>query len=68
MGDSAAASASFVAMAAGAAAPAAAPGCAHDASNPVGKPVVTLQRDGDRVTHIRVQCACGQVIELECAY
>jgi hypothetical protein len=31
-------------------------------------PAVTLQRDGDRITHIRVQCGCGQVIELECSY
>ena len=38
------------------------------APHPAGKPVVSLQKDGDRVTHIRVQCACGEVIELECAY
>lgn len=31
-------------------------------------PQVTLLRDGDRVTHIRVQCGCGQVAELECVY
>ena len=31
-------------------------------------PSVSLQRDGDRVTHIRIQCGCGQLIELECAY
>ncbi|MBP9901004.1 MAG: hypothetical protein V9H26_25995 [Verrucomicrobiota bacterium] len=31
-------------------------------------PLVTLQKDGDRVTHIRIQCACGQVVELACAY
>lgn len=33
-----------------------------------GVPQVTLQRDGDRVTRIRVQCSCGQVAELECVY
>jgi hypothetical protein len=32
------------------------------------KPSVTLQRDGDRVTQIRIQCVCGQVIELDCLY
>ena len=31
-------------------------------------PVVTLRREGDRVTGIRVQCTCGQVIDLECVY
>ena len=34
--------------------------CAH--------PAVTLQRNGDVVTAIRVQCGCGQVIELNCTY
>ena len=38
------------------------------ASDQAGKPQVTLRREGDRVTQIRVQCACGQVIELECVY
>jgi hypothetical protein len=33
-----------------------------------GKPVVTLQRSGDTVTAIRVQCSCGQIIELACVY
>jgi hypothetical protein len=32
------------------------------------KPVVTLKRNGDQVTHIHIQCACGEVVELECAY
>jgi len=31
-------------------------------------PRVTLQRDGDRVSSIRIQCSCGQVVELTCAY
>jgi hypothetical protein len=39
---------------------------------PTGKktcePRVTIQRDGDRVTHLRVQCACGQVMDLACVY
>lgn len=33
-----------------------------------GKPVVTLQRDGDKVTRIRVQCGCGETIDLDCVY
>ena len=31
-------------------------------------PFVTLQREGDRVTGIRIECHCGQVIELTCSY
>ena len=33
-----------------------------------GEPTLTLQRDGDRVTGIRIECGCGQVIELACSY
>ena len=32
------------------------------------EPRVTVQRDGDRVAGIRIQCSCGQVIDLACAY
>ena len=32
------------------------------------KPVVTLQREGERITGIRIECVCGQVIELACSY
>jgi hypothetical protein len=32
------------------------------------EPRVTLQRDGDRISLIRIQCTCGHVIELSCAY
>ena len=32
------------------------------------EPRVTLQRDGERVSSIRIQCSCGQVIELACVY
>jgi hypothetical protein len=32
------------------------------------EPRVTLQREGDRVAGIRIQCSCGQVIDLACAY
>ena len=31
-------------------------------------PSVTVQRDGDHISQIRIECACGQVIELECLY
>ena len=39
----------------------------HAGAGP-GKPVVTLQREGERVTGIRIECACGQIIELACSY
>jgi len=32
------------------------------------EPRVTLQHDGERVSSIRIQCGCGQVIELACVY
>jgi hypothetical protein len=32
------------------------------------EPKVTLQRKGDVVCGIRIECGCGQVIELECIY
>jgi hypothetical protein len=32
------------------------------------QPKITCQRDGDRITQIRIQCTCGQVIELTCDY
>ena len=32
------------------------------------EPKVTLERDGDRITLIRIQCACGQTVELACVY
>lgn len=35
---------------------------------PACEPKVSLQRDGNRVTGIHIQCSCGQVIELACVY
>jgi hypothetical protein len=32
------------------------------------EPRVTLQRDEDRISAIRIQCTCGQTIELTCVY
>ena len=66
--DNAAASAAFAAMSPGGkSSPAHKPGI-HPSAPAPGLPSVTLQKDGDRVTHIRIHCACGQVIELECSY
>lgn len=32
------------------------------------KPVVTLQRNGDVISGIRIQCGCGQVVDLACVF
>ena len=32
------------------------------------EPQVSLQRDGERITSIRIQCSCGQVMDLACDY
>ena len=32
------------------------------------EPRVFLQGDGDRITNIRVQCSCGQIMDLACVY
>jgi hypothetical protein len=32
------------------------------------EPKITLERQGEIITHIRVQCGCGKVIELKCEY
>jgi len=33
-----------------------------------GEPRLSVQRDGERITSIRIHCACGQVIDLACVY
>ena len=38
------------------------------AAGKCGTPHVSVQREGDRITGIRVQCACGQVMNLACVY
>lgn len=38
------------------------------ASQAHGQPQITLEREGDRIVGIRVQCPCGQVTELTCLY
>lgn len=35
---------------------------------PASQPRIELQREGDRISLIRVHCTCGQVIELACSY
>ncbi len=32
------------------------------------EPRLTVQRDGERITNIRIQCSCGQIMELACVY
>jgi hypothetical protein len=32
------------------------------------EPQISLEREGDRVTRIRIQCPCGHTIELACEY
>ncbi|HWD21206.1 MAG TPA: hypothetical protein VHB20_18205 [Verrucomicrobiae bacterium] len=38
------------------------------AAEPCRQPSVTLQRDGDKVTSIRIECSCGQIVDLACEY
>lgn len=44
------------------------PAFAATGEKKIGEPRVSVQRDGDRVTHLRIQCSCGQVIDLACVY
>lgn len=32
------------------------------------EPQVSVQREGGRVTHLRIHCSCGQVMDLACLY
>jgi len=38
------------------------------AEKKIGEPRVTVQRNGDHVTHLRIQCTCGMIMELACVY
>jgi hypothetical protein len=52
-------------------APAAASGSspsAHVSCDPAKPPRVSLEKNADTVTGIRIDCGCGQVIQLECVY
>jgi hypothetical protein len=44
------------------------PAAAPAAHVPHGPPKVTLERQGEVITHIRIECSCGQVTELKCEY
>jgi hypothetical protein len=47
---------------------ASAPLAASAAVSHSDQPAITLQRDGERITAIQIQCACGQLIHLDCEY
>ena len=32
------------------------------------EPRVTLRKEGEEVSGIRIECSCGQIIELDCVY
>jgi hypothetical protein len=32
------------------------------------EPRVLIQRDGERVTGLRIQCSCGQIMDVACVY
>ncbi len=44
------------------------PGASAPPAPAHGDPTVTLERDGDRITGIRIECSCGRVTELTCVY
>jgi hypothetical protein len=45
------------------------PPSAPPMAGPKGSVAITrLIRDGERITHIEVQCACGELITLACGY
>jgi hypothetical protein len=33
-----------------------------------GPPKVSVERQGEKISHIRIECSCGQVTELKCEY
>ena len=45
-----------------------APAHQHSGPEASAKPVVTLQRVGDQIASIRIECVCGQIIDLNCSY
>ena len=48
--------------------PAAPPPPAPAANPPPREPQLSVERDGDRITLIRIQCSCGQTHEVTCLY
>jgi hypothetical protein len=48
---------------------AAKPACGNSpTASPACEPRISVQRDGDRVSSIHIECTCGRVIELACVY
>ncbi|HEY9173215.1 MAG TPA: hypothetical protein VI136_13100 [Verrucomicrobiae bacterium] len=45
-----------------------APGFTPRPAAAVCEPRVTVEREGDFVSAIRIQCTCGQTLELACVY
>jgi hypothetical protein len=43
-------------------------GAAPAPAKPSCEPRVSLQRDGDKIIGIHIQCSCGQLIDLACVY
>jgi len=41
------------------------PSAHNDSSH---EPVLTFQRDGDKIKAIHIECGCGQVMDLVCEY
>jgi hypothetical protein len=37
-------------------------------SNKNCEPQLTVQRDGNRISNIRIQCNCGQTLDIACVY
>jgi hypothetical protein len=48
--------------------PASAPSGPEPVVGKICEPNLSLQSDGDRITNIRVQCSCGQIMDLACIY
>lgn len=40
----------------------------HSHTHSGGGTLVELKRTGDKVTQIRIQCRCGEIIDLDCEY
>jgi hypothetical protein len=47
---------------------AAASGVGHAGADHKGPPQISVEKEGDRISLIRIQCSCGQVIEVACTY
>ena len=41
---------------------------AEEPSDSMEKPIIKLEKEGDKITHIVVECECGQEITLDCIY